>query len=184
MGRQIQVAQSLEDEEDLNRWLLDKYDLMCLPRRCDTDDVRPVPLGDCNSVKQVLFGRDFQEIVEKHVCLVGDAKHLQPNEGYHVRPTTGLCIEWNRSCRDLAAASYGNGRYYLGTVDPIHGESYVFLKRVLTAIIRRVKSRYPGRTHERYPTHIGPDLVARIRRGDAELLYGNGEPMDFEVIQT
>lgn len=167
MGTQIQIAQTLADEAEMNQVLLRKFGLLCLPRAFSSRDPEPKRLGQYEAGVQVIFSEDFWGTVKENIRPV-----LGQPDLYLVFPNNGLCIEWNRtSCEDQGFAA---GRYYCKLSDPVSKSSSDLMKRVMSLIVRTVRTTYPKKSAEKIPIFVGPDLTNKIQNGLAKFVFRDG----------
>ncbi|MDZ4779719.1 MAG: hypothetical protein SGJ19_05660 [Planctomycetia bacterium] len=168
MGMQIQVAQSPTDVADLNAALREKFDLACLPRFVASPHATPIDFGSCQDLEQVLFCRRFCSVVIRNLRAVED-----DSGRFHVYPKDGLCIEWTGSSRH-GQHGYVPGRYFLGTSNVAEPATLDDTKKVMSYVMRTIKSKYTMKSSGRFPVLVGPDLAKSVRTNTASVVYPNG----------
>jgi hypothetical protein len=170
MGTQIRIAQTLEDEEELNEVLLMKWNLLCLPWSFASPYLQPQRLGECDGKVQIIFCDSFRQTVMDNIRLVSGETGR-----YHVFPKNGLCIQWTRTVRK--GRGFIPGRYYFDSSSPVSESSSVVLKKVMALIVRNVRRTYPKKSGKRYPVFVGPDLAKMLDKQEADLAYLDGTVM-------
>jgi hypothetical protein len=170
LGLQIRIAQSRNDEDVINRYILSKFRVCCLPRLFPDSKPRPMELSSCDSNEQVLFIDTFSRLVCSHVSPVLDKPKL-----FHVSPKRGLCLEWERT--EERDEKYIPGRYYLDTSNPISNDSFQLLKKLMSAITSHVKRTYPMKSDPPTNIYVGSDLSSKLAAGVASVVYRDGSPI-------
>ena len=176
MGSQIAIARSERDEQDANKWLLNRSALLCLPRF--TNEPRPEPrrLGDMLPEHQVLFLEDAaQDVLNHWVRVTPREGQSSETDRFHLFPKELACIEFTRTTR-MDDGRVIAGRYYLdtgkhGVLSDIHQSQ---IRKLMTSLISWIKRTYSGRSIWKPPIFIGPDLGAELTNGRKRLVYGNG----------
>lgn len=175
MSRQIRIAQSEVDEEDIRREVFSLEEMSCLPRLMSADDVRrgPQPLGVCGAQDQILFLTALQSQVLSSV-----APLLGNDSVFHVSLAEDLYIEWSRTLRGPGGECQA-GRYYFSPDKKTSAESAARLGKVMSRLMSCIRSDYPRRTAGRFPIFVGPHLLQLMDSGRARLVYPDGMPVDL-----
>jgi hypothetical protein len=179
MSRQIRIAQSLADEEELARFLAERYEVVALPLVFKDRVPEPQPLGKLRHERQVIFFIEHWSHVESQIHEVADS----PQPRFTVR-TSRLCVEWNRTQRrqdgdHLAGRLYLNLELARPSIVDAVGDAWVAPFERMASFLKRSSSlRTPGRI----PIWIGRNLGARIDAGEARLVYPNGLPVPLEDV--
>jgi hypothetical protein len=179
MGRQIRIAQAPGDEEELARFLAERYELVALPRVFKERTPEPRPLGRLRHERQVIFFIEHWPFVESQIEEIAEGSR----RGYTVR-TSRLCVEWDRTKRRPEGDCIA-GRLHLNLevarpsiVDAV-GDAWVAPFERMASFVKRSSSlKMPGRV----PIWVGRHLSARIETGDARLVYPNGLPLPLEDV--
>jgi hypothetical protein len=182
MSRQIRIAQSLADEEELARFLAERYEVVALPRVFKERVPEPQPLGKLRHERQVIFFIEHWPHVESQIHEVVDSPRAGGSQ-FTVR-TSRLAVEWNRTQR-RQDGDHMAGRLYLNLelarpsiVDAV-GDAWVAPFERMASFVKRSS---PLRTPGRIPIWIGRSLATRIDAGEARLVYPNGLPVPLEDV--
>jgi len=169
MGRQIQIAQSPEDEARINEILVAKYDVVSVPWWFDSRKITAKCPGEQDFYRLMLFGRRFARLMTDQIYKNVDGKEVF----YRVDPCIGIFVEWHRT-EHVKRNGHVAGRYYLDSTSmneagrrrgKLWQEAVAHTKSVMSFILRHVQKTYPKKSDGRYPIFVGPDLVERIRSG-------------------
>jgi hypothetical protein len=170
MRTQVQIAQTLEDEREMNQLLLSKYQLLCLPWLYTSPNPQAQRLGEYDARHQIILCDEFRQTVMENIRpVIGDPGR------YLVFPKDGLCIEWNRTSRK--GRGFIPGRYYFEATREGPESSSALLKKVMSLIVRTIRRTYPKKSGKRYPIYVAPDLAKMLDKGEAELVYPDGTMM-------
>lgn len=74
MSRQIQIAQALADETAMCLAVTKRFSLLCLPRFMSAPNMNPLEACQCDAQDQILFGKQFEAIVQQHIVPVVSKK--------------------------------------------------------------------------------------------------------------
>jgi hypothetical protein len=176
MGIQVQVAQTPSDEREVVSFLLEKWDLRCLPRAWRGQTPAPRQLGECDAGAQIFFPAELEAEVLRRVnpivVKVGE---------FQVYPMAGVSIEWSRSGW-LGPGKARAGRFYLDTAGGAPGDAPHLLKAVMDRLVRHIKRVSPLASDARFPVHVGADLARNIGLGTMQLVYPNGSVMPLKPL--
>jgi hypothetical protein len=175
MSVQIEVAQSVKDEQELIAFLLQRERLLALPRNFPSHEFDPRPLGEHVAGLQIIFREQDVGLVRECVAKVPEGP-LYPGDknlysGSVVAAHHGASIEWHRS-EHPGPSQYTRGRLYFKHETPKSPETTAALNRLFTAIVRYIKKNSPKRSAEKYPFYVGRDLAEMVERGEAQVVYG------------
>lgn len=178
MGRQIRIAQSLEDEAEINQALVEKFQLFCLPRIFTFEQSQPVKLGNLLANEQVLFLEEYKDLVVKHIVPVVS------KQGQYRVQFSFLGVEWLRSHQEISGR-YLSGRYYYNSSDSqIDPRIFAKTTKVYNFLYRVIKKRYPKISDDPGRIYVGSNLSAMIERKQAEVVYPNGTLVKLFGVKT
>jgi hypothetical protein len=159
-------------------YLLERDSLLALPRLFESGKFEPLPLGQQVTAEQILFRQPDVELVRASV------RPVVRDEGHSlVLPSLGLTIEWTRTSR-VGANGYEPGRLYFVYDSPASSEITRSLNRLMTAVVRYIRTSSPKRSVQRYPFYVGPDLSELVDHGEAKVMFANGNEIALEANTT
>jgi hypothetical protein len=165
-------VQSPTDEAELVGWLQERSRFLAIPRARSDAKFAPVPLGNCEAQQQFVFPAIESTEILRHV-----SQDNARSDRYFIPPSlvAGRVIQWNRTER-IGNNEFRRGRFYIDSVKNGDDEIIEFMKRMMTAIQRRIRDTYPVRSTHRPPIYVGPDMARLVREGKARI-----NPKGFEM---
>lgn len=177
MGKQVLIAQSQEDEKSFIEWLSRKYTMLTIPRILDDPILRPVQLGQCKAIEQLVFPEEVAPVLVTNVYPV-----VKDNGHFQVLPKVrdGLCFEWLRTVTrtpETVIGGYAESRiYYIRSPEK---ENAALVNRIVNSVLRYVRERYPLVTKEKPTRYIAPDFASSLLSGALTLVYPNGKKVSY-----
>jgi hypothetical protein len=167
MGKQIEFAQSEQDERHFKKMLTAKFELLALPRVLSSLNPTPMDLHSIQEPQVIMFGAQFLETVLNRINPIKGKSDL-----FQVFPRDNLCIEWDRSLSFEKGTSYG--RCYLPNRQAEISEIEQFNDGVMRHITTYIKGTSPEISVLTPHVYLGEDLVMRIRKGVSDGVYYAG----------
>lgn len=183
MGTQIQLAQAPADEREMIEWLKDKGRFLALPRLFQERKPTPVDLGQCKA-RELIF---FPESVSK--TLLGLVIPCEGVDGtFLIEPSerAGLVIEWLRTARPVKKAIELGGpsvrRLYFDPAPKPKGVS-ADMAKVTSQLFAYVRRSSPAKSDGKIPHYVGKHLLARVQKGEVQLVKPNGDPIKLVAVK-
>lgn len=174
MGKQIEFAQSIEDEKLLVTMLLRQHELLHLPRTFQTTKPRPSSLNQLADEKVIIFGAEFIEMVLQSVVPVSGQTGL-----FQIFPRDNLCIEWNRSTKSKEGNIF-TGRFFLPDKESKNASCKRFIHKVMANIKRSVTANSPKMSVLAPHVYLGVKLLEQIEnKSSPGAAYKNGSLMEL-----
>lgn len=159
MGRQIQVAHASEDEVVANGLFREYESWWCLPRFLASRGEKPVVVGRCGSLEQVIFPGVAADLIHDRIVRVEDGTGR-----FHVSPKAGLCLE--------SDSRFVPGRYYF---EASEAATSAVVLRAFQGLSRWIKKTHPLRSRDRSTVFVGVVLSEAVRVGAAHVHYAGGK---------
>ncbi|WP_408889296.1 hypothetical protein VZQ01_27775 [Myxococcus faecalis] len=172
MGIQFEFVLDEHDEARLCAFMKERWDALCTGRFVESAALNAVSIGECADVEQIVFPRELLGLVGSRVV------PLAARQGkFHVSPKGGACLEWTRSTKEESGII--PGRFYLDTQS--EGGDLKTLRTMMRGIKEFVKKGSPLVGGGRHSVFVGESLAARVRSGEAQVVYPNGSLIPLEM---
>ena len=172
-SQQIQIAHDETDTRQLISWLSTQAPLRCLPATARKMTSSPAALDTVLDGDRMAI---FLAEDEEHVLA---ASRLSPDDSTLMVVTNpdnhGWIFQWTRTRVDqdgvYVPTGVGGSRIYYSEPG---SKSSAKIRRLVVALIRKIRKTSPWTSDERHPVYVGESLGTKVRSGSARLVHPNG----------